>query len=171
MGKRFGIYKVNSHINDVWDKTLTFCQDHRGKIRDQFISSNTLYRELKVKHGGSLRPYGSTISETYEITFGYHPYERITYISVKIKFISARGFSGLVPQEIMKKWARQIGIEPIKLTRKEDQTFQERFNEICSITGAENISKPTNFCPICGHPIELNPKLCIECGIVLGKIQ
>ena len=48
MGKRFGNYKINWHINDVWDKTLTFWQNHRGKIRDQFISSNTLYRELRL---------------------------------------------------------------------------------------------------------------------------
>ena len=171
MGKRFGNYKINWHINDVWDNTLTFWQNHRGKIRDQFISSNTLYRELKVKHGGSIRPYGSTISETYEITFGYHPYERITYISVKAKFIIARGFSGMVPQEIMKKWARQIGIEPIKLTRKEDQAFSEKFNEICNLTGLENTDRPVNFCPICGHPIELNPKLCMECSTDLEGLQ
>lgn len=171
MGKRFGNYKINLHINDVWNKTLTFWQTHNGKFRDQFISANTLYRELTIKRGASVRPYGSTISEIYEMTFGYHPYERITYISIKIKFITARGFSGMVPQEIMKKWARQIGIEPIKLTRKEDQALSEKFNEICNLTGVETTGLPVNFCPICGYPNSFNINHCIECGIELGELQ
>jgi len=171
MGKRFGNSKVNLHINNVWDKTLSFWQNNKGKIRDQFISSNTLYRELLVKHWGSIRPYGSTISETYEMTFGYHPYEKITYITVKVRFIVARGFSGMIPQEFMKKWAHQIGIDPIKLTHKEDQDFSEKFNEICNLTELENIDRPINFCPICGHPNSLNINLCIECGTVIEELK
>jgi len=170
MGKRFGNYKINWHINDVWNKTLTFWQNHKGKIQDQFISSNTLYRELKIKHGGSIRPYGSTFRETYEMTFGYHPFERITYISIKFKFIIARGFSWSVPQNILKQWAHQIGIQDFKLFHKADETFQEKFNEICNITGSENTGLPANFCPICGHPNSFNINQCIECGTKLEEL-
>jgi len=170
MGKRFGYYKIESHINIVWNKTLEFCQKHRGKIRGQFISSNTLYRELKVKHSGSMRPYGSSISETYEMTFGYHPTENITYISVKVKFITARGFSGMIPQEIMEKWAYYIGTAPIKLTRKDNQAFLDKFNEICNLTGRENTDRPINFCPICGNPNSLHINICIECGTELKEL-
>ncbi len=169
MGKRFGYYKIQAHINEVWEKTLAFCQQHKGKIRDQFISSNTLFRELKVKHNGSIRPYGSTFSETYEMTLGYQPVEKFTYISVKIKFITSRGFSGKIPEEIMNKWATKIGIEPMKLARKEDLAFIEKFNEICSLTGRENTDQPINFCPTCGNPTSFYITVCGECGTELKE--
>ena len=169
MGKRFGYYKINSHINEVWVKTIAFCQHHSGKILDQFISSNTLYRELKVKHYGSIRPYGSTISETYEMTLGYQPVEKITYVSVKVKFITSRGFSGRIPQEILNKWASKIGIEPIKLARKEDLAFMEKFNEICNLTGREKIDQPIHFCSTCGNPMSFYITICEECGTELKE--
>ena len=171
MGKRFGYYEIKSHINEIWNKTLKFCQNHKAKIKIQFISSNTLYRELKVKYRGSIRPYGSTFSETYELTFGYHPYEKITYVSIKIKFITARGFSGLVPQDNLKKWAREIGTEPIKLTRRQDQTFSDKYDEICNLTGQEHAGQPLHFCPTCGNPNSLIIDVCVECGIKFDHAQ
>ena len=71
----------------------------------------------------------------------------------------------------MKKWARQIGIEPIKLTRKEDQVFSEKFNEICNLTGRENTGLPVNFCPICGNQNSFHINLCRECGTDLEELQ
>ncbi|MFW9878125.1 MAG: hypothetical protein ACFFG0_34020 [Candidatus Thorarchaeota archaeon] len=50
MGHKFGCYKIHSHINDVWNKTIGFWQNNHSKIEDQFISENSYYRELKVRH-------------------------------------------------------------------------------------------------------------------------
>lgn len=171
MGKRFGYYKIQSHVNDVWDNTLAFWQKNRGKIRDQFISANTLFRELKIRHPGSIHGYGANFGETYEMTFGFQPTENITYVSVKIKFTMGRGFYWVIPQDVMKKWARKIGVDPIKLTRKQDQTFSEKFNEICNITGRENSGHSRNFCPICGNENILKIKFCIECGTQIENLH
>ena len=84
-------------------------------------------------------------------------------------FITSRGFSGKILQEIMNKWATKIGIEPMKLARKEDLTFIEKFNEICSLTGRENTDQPINFCPTCGNPISFYITVCGECGTKLKE--
>ena len=170
MGRRFANFKIESHINDVWNKTLEFCKTHRCKILDQFVSSNTLFRELKVKHNGTLRPYGSTISETYEMRLGYQPAENYTYVNVKVKFITARGFSGRISQENMDRWARYIDTKPIKLTRKDDQPFLEKFNEICNLTGRESTDQAANFCPLCGNPNSIYFNTCTECGTKLREL-
>jgi len=47
--------------------------------------------------------------------FGYNPSEKQTYVSIEIKFsLIGRGFICLVPQNFMKSWAIEIGIESIK---------------------------------------------------------
>lgn len=164
MAHRFGYYMIHSYIDDVWNKTLSFCQNHKCKIINQFISENRLYRELKIKHGASMHPYATSMGETYKMTFGYHPKESITYISVEIKFsMFGKGFPLLVPKNIMKRWAKEIGTRPMKLTREQDQTYLEKFDQICNISGKEIPHTLTNFCPICGHRNTLNTELCIVC--------
>lgn len=172
MGHRFGYYMMHSHINDVWNKTIGFWQSNHGKIHDQFISENSYYRELKVRHSMSVHLYGTSNGETYKMTFGYHPIENITYISIAIQFsYFGRGFPWMVPQNLMKKWSHEIGIEPVKLLKEKDHTFLEKFNEICNLTSQEIIGQSGNFCPICGNRNTVDTRLCIECGINIEEIQ
>ncbi|MFX1407569.1 MAG: hypothetical protein ACFFC9_04720 [Promethearchaeota archaeon] len=172
MPYRFGYYIINSHINDVWDNTLAFWQNKRSvKITNSFISENSFYRELKVKHGMSVHAYGTSIREIYEMTFGYDPSERKTYVSVEVFFSWAgRGFIWLVPQNVMKSWALEMGILPKKLLHKKDEYYSEKFNQICNYSGQERIGEKVNFCPICGNQLSIHCKFCAECGTNLQVI-
>lgn len=172
MPYRFGYYIINSHINDVWDNTLTFWQNKRSvKITNSFISENSFYRELKVKHGMSVHAYGTSTREIYKMTFGYNPSERKTYVGVEIFFSWAgRGFIWLVPQNVMKSWALEMGILPIKLLPKRDEYYLERFNQICNYSGQERIGEKKNFCPVCGNQLAIHCKSCAECGTNLQVI-
>jgi len=166
MPYRFGYYIINSHIDDTWEKSIAFCQHYKNaKIKNQFISENSFYRELEVRHGMSIHPYGTSIGETYEMTFGYHPDEKITYVSVKIKFsYFGRGFPWLVPRDVMKKWAYYIGTEPVTLNREQNSAYLEKINEIFNLSRNKTLSQSFGFCPFCGHQINSNAIFCGECG-------
>ena len=171
MVHRFGYYKINSHVNDVWNKNLAFWQRKKCKILDQFISKNSLYGELKVKHGISGHLYGTSMGETYDMKFGYHPQEGITYVSVDIDFsMLGRGFIWLVPKNIMKEWANEMGIQPVKLIREKDRTYRTKFDEIINMNEKQVSSKLQSICPACGNENELKTKICPECGTNLEEI-
>jgi hypothetical protein len=172
MPYRFGYYIIKAPISDVWEKTLFFWRKKRSiKIINSFISKNSFYRELKVRHGMSVHSYGTSTREVYEMTFGYDPSDRKTYVSVKISFsLAGRGFIWLVPQNVMKSWALEMGILPIKLLHKKDQYYLEKFNEICNYSGLERIGEKKNFCPICGNQLSVRCKFCAECGANLQII-
>ena len=156
---------IDSYIDDVWKRTLVFWQNKKCKIRDQFISVNSLFRELNIRHSFSMHPYGTSMGETYEMTFGYNPEKSVTYVSVGIKFSwFGRGFSWLVPQEMMEKWAKEMGIQPIKLMKKQNPKYLEIFNEICMLSEVKGSEHQVSFCPMCGHEKALNAKFCMECG-------
>jgi hypothetical protein len=172
MPNRFVYYIINSHINDVWEKTLAFWQHKRSiKITHDFISKDSFFRELTVKHGMSVHIYGTSSREIYKMTFGYNPSERKTYVGVEIFFsLFGRGFIWLVPQNVMKSWALKMGVLPKKLLHKKDEYFLEKFNEICNYSGQERIGEKINFCPICGNQVSIHCTFCAECGINLQVI-
>jgi len=128
MGHKFCHYVINSNIDEVWNGTLHFWQLNRGKILDQYISENQLYRKLIVRHGMTLGSFG----ETYKIILGYHPYENITFVAVEIKLMFGTGLQWLKPVELMKRWSFEMRINPMKLSRRKNQYFEENFIEICS---------------------------------------
>ncbi|MFW9878124.1 MAG: hypothetical protein ACFFG0_34015 [Candidatus Thorarchaeota archaeon] len=104
--------------------------------------------------------------------FRYHPSEKITYISVDIKFsYFGRGFPWIVPQNLMRKWSYKIGIKSVKLIKEKDHKLLEKFSEICILTKQEIFGQSVNFCPICGNRNAADIRLCIECGINLEEIQ
>ena len=134
MANRFVNYVIYSHIDEVWNGTLDFWNNKNGKIRDQFISRNTLYRTLDVRRGMSVHPYGTSTGQTYEMTFAYHPHEKITYVNISIKFSNfGKGFPWLVPKKLIEKWAYRMGINPMKLARNQDLGFVGKFEEIRNI--------------------------------------
>lgn len=165
---RYGYFMIDSHIDDVWNRTLAFWQNKKCKISEQFISVNSLFRELSVRHSFSMHPYGTSMGETYEMTFGYNPEKSVTYVSVGIKFSGfGRGFTWLVPQEMMGKWAKEMEIQPIKLMKKQNLKYLEIFNDITNISNQLTPSQTRMFCPYCGSDNSLTSKFCSKCGINL----
>jgi len=119
----------------------------------------------------SVHSYGTSGQEIYNMQFGYNPSEKQTYVSIEIKFsLIGRGFICLVPQNFMKSWAIEIGIESIKLLHKKDKLFLENFNQICNSSGQEKVGEKANFCPICGNRLSIRCRFCSECGIEIKVI-
>ena len=52
--KRYGYYAINLSLEDAWNRTLVFFKNHNGKIIDQYISTNNLYRKLRIRHAFSM---------------------------------------------------------------------------------------------------------------------
>lgn len=126
MRHKFGYYVIKSDINEVWHGTLNFWNRNRGKIVDQFISDNHLFRKLKIRHGLTLTSYG----EAYKMLFGYHPSVNITFVAVDIKLAFGSGLIWLKAVEMMKKWAFEMRIEPVKLMRRSNLGFEKNLTEI-----------------------------------------
>lgn len=126
MRHKFGYYVIKSDINEVWYGTLKFWNRNRGKIVDQFISDNHLFRKLKIRHGLTLTSYG----EAYKLQFGYHPSANITFVAVDIKLAFGSSLIWLKAVEMMKKWAFEMRIEPVKLMRRSNLGFEKNLTEI-----------------------------------------
>jgi hypothetical protein len=162
---RYGSYAINLSLEDVWNKTLVFFEKHKSKIEDRYISSNNLYRKLRMRHGFSMHLYGSSIGETYELTFGYNPYNSITYVRVSVKYSNfGRGIPSKVPKDMMKKWAHELGIIPMKLVKEIDYNFLDILDKIQAIPQhqIEHFSKV--FCPMCGEVNSNKNDFCVFCG-------
>jgi hypothetical protein len=125
---KFGYYVIKSDINEVWHGTLNFWKRNRGKIVDEFISDNHLFRKLKIRHGLTLASYG----EAYKMHFGYHPSVNITFVAVDIKLAFGTGLIWLKAVEMMEKWAFEMRIEPVKLMRRSNLGFEKTLIEIAT---------------------------------------
>lgn len=56
------------------------------------------------------------MGETYEMIFGYNPYDNTTYVSAFVKYSNfGKDIPSKVPKDMMKKWAYEMGITPMKL--------------------------------------------------------
>ncbi|MFX0026966.1 MAG: zinc ribbon domain-containing protein [Candidatus Hermodarchaeota archaeon] len=129
---------------------------------------NSLSRELNIRHSFSMHPYGTSMGETYEMIFGYNPEKSITYVSVGIKFSwFGRGFTWLVPQEMMEKWAKEMGIRPIKLMKKQNPKYLEIFNDKTNVSNQLTPNQTKMFCAYCGSENSLASKFCSKCGMNL----
>ncbi len=150
--KRYGYYAINLSLEDVWNRTLVLFENYKGKIKDQYISTNNLYRKLRIRHGFSMHIYGTSSGETYEMTFGYNPSDNTTYVSVSVKYSHfGRGIPSKVPKDMMKKWAYEMGITPMKLVKEIDYNFLANLDKIQEIPlhQIDNLSKV--FCFACGE--------------------
>ncbi len=163
MGHKFGYYVISLSLDEVWKRTISFWERNGGKINDQDFASNGLFRRLELKRDISAMSYG----ETYIMNFGFRQNESITYVSVEVSLAFGYGMQWLKPQKIMKNWALEIGIAPIKITRE----FNKEFYNI--LTGIQNISLQRTIDPSkkyyhqCGRENKFENSYCQHCGIKL----
>ena len=167
--KRYGYYAININLEDVWNRTLALFEKHKGKIKDQYISTNNLYRKLRIRHALSTHVYGTSMGETYEMTFGYNPSDNITYVSISVKYSNlGKGFPSKVPKDMMKKWAYEMDITPVKLVKEIDYNFLADLDKIQEIPlhQIDNLSKV--FCFACGEANSKKDSICVSCGTQLS---
>ncbi len=174
MVHRYGYYLINSSIEDVWNRNLDFWQRNRGTIKEKLFSENSLYREIKIHHNMSMKVYATSMGETYEMKIGYNPKKKITYVFVHITFSRfGKGFVDLIPKNMMKLWAENFGIAPVKLEKEQNPEILDELNEILDIgtyqsNNNENHDNKT-VCPQCGSRNEKTNRFCITCGIDLRQ--
>ncbi|MHA1457237.1 MAG: hypothetical protein ACTSR5_14880 [Promethearchaeota archaeon] len=152
--KRYGYCSINISLEDAWNRTLVFFENHRGKIKDQYISTNNLYRKL----------------ETYEMTFGYNPSDDTTYISVSAKYSHfGKGIPSKVPKDMIKKWAYEMGITPMKLVKEIDYNFLANLDKIQEIPLHQIANLSKLFCAACGEANSIKSTICVSCGTQLDR--
>ena len=167
--KRYGYYAINLSLEDVWNRTLVFFENYKGNIIDQYISTNNLYRKLRIRHDFSMHIYGTSWGETYEMTFGYNPSDNTTYVSVSVKYSNfGKGVPSKVPKDMMEKWAYEMGITPMKLVKEIDYNFLADLDKIQEIPlhQIDNLSKV--FCFACGKANSKMDTICVSCGTQLN---
>jgi ribosomal protein S27AE len=163
--KRYGYYAINLSLEDVWNKSLVFFENHKSKIEDQYLSSNNLYRKLRIRHGFSVHLYGTSVGETYELTFGYNPSDNNTYVSVSVKYSNfGRGIPSKVPKDMIKRWTYEMGITPIKLVKEIDYHFLANLDKIQEIPQHQIENLSNVFCPMCGEANNKKRTYCVSCG-------
>ncbi len=168
MVRKYGYCMTKSHIDEIWNRTLTFWQEKKAKIRQEFISDTGLYRTLIVRKGMFMHMYATSYGETYEMTFGFDPSEELTYISVYAKFsVFGKGFVWLVPDKMMEEWANAMIIPPMKLKQKQNPKYMQKFNEISNLSSHQAIDQIGKFCPVCGKEHATHHKFCEACGTKL----
>lgn len=167
--KRYGYYVINLPLEDVWKRTLVFFENYNSKIKDHYVSTNNLYRKLRIRHGTSMHIYGTSMGETYEMIFGYNPSDDTTYVSISAKYSNfGRGIPSKVPKDMMKEWAYEMDIIPMKLVKEADYNFLANLDKIQEIPldQISNLSKV--FCAICGEENRKKNTYCVSCGTKLG---
>ncbi|MFX1413112.1 MAG: hypothetical protein ACFFA2_04665 [Promethearchaeota archaeon] len=167
--KRYGYYVINLSLEEVWNRTLVFFDNHKGKIENQYVSTNNLYRKLTIRHPFSIHLYGTSTGEIYEMIFGYNPSDNKTYVNVSVKYSNfGRGIPSKVPKDMMKEWAYEMDIIPMKLVKEADYNFLANLDKIQEIPldQISNLSKV--FCAICGEENRKKNTYCVSCGTKLG---
>ncbi|TKJ21472.1 MAG: hypothetical protein CEE42_13860 [Promethearchaeota archaeon Loki_b31] len=166
--KRYGYYAININLEDVWNRTLVFFENHKCKIIDQYISTNNLYRKLRIRHALSTHIYGTSMGEMYEMTFGYNPSDYTTYVSVSVKYSNfGKGIPSKVPKDMMKKWAYEMGITPMKLVKEIDYNFLANLDKIQEIPLHQIANLSNVFCAACGEINSKKGTFCVFCGTQL----
>ena len=87
MGHKFGYYYINLPLDEVWNRTLGFWENKRGKINDQKIMSNNLFYSLEIQRGLSMTSNG----EKYQMNFGFNFKDNTTYVSVEVSLAFGNG--------------------------------------------------------------------------------
>ena len=166
--KRYGYFSINLPIEDVWERTLLFFENHKGKIEEQYVSTNNLYRKLKIRHGPSMHIYGTSVGETYEMIFGYNPSETVTHVSISVKYSNfGKGIPSKVPKEMVRDWASEMGIAYAKLIKEIDYNFINNINKIEEIPQHQIQDLNRIFCYACGEKNHNKSIYCMYCGTKL----
>lgn len=166
--KRYGYFSINLPIEDVWDRTLLFFENYKGKVEEQYVSTNNLYRKLKIRHGPSMHIYGSSVGETYEVIFGYSPSETITHVCISVKYSHfGKGFPSQVPKEMIKKWAFEMGIAYAKLIKEIDYNFINSIKKFQEISENQILDLNKIYCYACGEINNNKSIYCMYCGTKL----
>jgi len=160
MGHKFGFYSVKLPLEDVLYRTLEFWKFNRGQLLNQVASPNKLLHTLTMKRGISMGSYG----ETYLFNIGFDPNNSTTYIIVDVSLSLGTGLQWRTPQNLIKKWAQYTGINPMRLTRIQDQNFIAKFNEMKIITGLSSNKPDVKYCSYCGKENDVNNNYCKNCG-------
>ncbi len=164
MPKKFGCYIVNMDIDEIWSKNAMFWNNRNGKIIEQEISANNLSRVFIFKHGLTMKFYGSSGGQTFKLKFGYLPDEKVTLVSVEVKFsILGKGAVWKFPDEIMKKWAESMNIEHVKFQNQKTPKILEIAQRIDSILDNPEINVEKHYCPYCGAELKESQKICAYC--------
>lgn len=164
MPKKYGYYKLNLDIDEIWSKNSMFWNNKKGKIIEQEISDNKLYRVFSFKHGFSMKIYGSSGGQTFNLKFGSLPDEKTTLVSVEVKFnIIGKGAVWKFPDEIMKKWAEFMNIEHVKFQNKITPKMLEIAQRIDDILNYSENNLVKHYCPYCGAEIKESQKICPSC--------
>jgi hypothetical protein len=75
----------------------------------------------------------------------------------------------MVPKDMMKQWAHELGINPIKLVKKIDDNFLANLERIQKIPKQQIQNFLRVFCGICGEENNKNDNFCVSCGTRLDS--
>jgi len=165
MPRKFGYYILNLDIDEIWSKNSMFWKSRNGKIIEQEISDNKLYRVFSFKHGMTMKIYGWSGGQTYKLKFGYFPDEKTTLVSVEVKYsIMGKGAFWKFPDEIMKEWAEIMNIEHVKFQNKKTPKILEISQKIDDILNFSENTLEKHYCPYCGAELKSSEKYCSACN-------
>ena len=150
-------------LEEVLSRTHLYWANNGGKINSQTKSPNSLIYTLIIQRDLSMMSYG----ETYTMKIGYNPADKTTYVSVEVALSFGYGMQWLKPQGVIKRWALELGTNPMKLERTIAPNYIKMFDEILNIPPQTQIEESSIFCPSCGKKNNRNNTFCQECGIKL----
>jgi len=102
-------FMVNRPFEEVWEGSLNFWKQERGKIIDPASSENDESRIVDIHKGASLMSWG----EKYVMEFFRIPDDpNRTQVIITIKLNMGYGPSWYLVSRLLKKWALYVGVEP-----------------------------------------------------------
>ena len=108
------------------------------------------------------------MGETYEMTFGYNPSDNTTYVSVSANYSNfGKGIPSKVPKDMMKEWAYEMDITPMKLVKEIDHNFLANLDKIQEISEHQIANLSKVFCVHCGEANNKKSTFCVSCGTQL----
>lgn len=146
MGHKFGYYSLEMSLEEVLNRTHSFWANNSGKINSQIKSPNSLIYTLIIQRDISMMSYG----ETYTMKIGYNPDNATTYVSVEVALSFGYGMQWLKPQGVIKRWALELGTNPMKLERTIAPNYIKMFDEIQNMPPQAGVQEPIIYCPSCG---------------------
>ncbi len=146
MGHKFGYYSLEMSLEEVLNRTHSFWANNSGKINSQTKSPNSLIYTLIIQRDISMMSYG----ETYTMKIGYNPDNATTYVSVEVSLSFGYGMQWLKPQGVIKRWALELGTNPMKLERTIAPNYIKMFAEIQNMPPQAGVQEPIIYCPSCG---------------------
>jgi len=165
MGHKFGYYSLEMSLEEVLSRTHSYWATNGGKINSQTKSPNSLIYTLIIQRDISMMSYG----ETYTMKIGYNPDNATTYVSVEVALSFGYGMQWLKPQGVIKRWALELGTNPMKLERTIAPNYIKMFAEIQNMPPQAGVQELIIYCPSCGKKNNRNNTFCQECGTKLPE--